>query len=37
MLVAALDNNGDGGRVFTVTSDGELGGHNQVDSSYGVY
>ena len=37
MLAAALDNNGDGGRVFTMTSDGELSGHDQIDSNRGMF
>ena len=37
MLAAALDNNGDGGRVFTMTSDSGLGRHDQADNNCDVY
>ena len=36
-VMALLDNNGDGGRVFAMTSDSELGRHDQVDNNCDMY
>ena len=37
MLAAMLDNDGDGGRAFTMTSDSDLGSHDQVDNNCDMY